>query len=57
LGSVFRFDVTLPLAAAAVLADATPAVTERTERSLRVLLAEDNPTNRVVALRLGLDRE
>jgi signal transduction histidine kinase/DNA-binding response OmpR family regulator len=53
-GSVFRFDMTLPRAI-----DCPPPVTLPEpvnelgpERALRVLVAEDNPTNRLVALRL-----
>nr|WP_294511155.1 response regulator [uncultured Rhodopila sp.] len=49
-GSVFRFDVTLPRAAetrpGAPVSEAEPA------GGLRVLVVEDNPTNRLVALRL-----
>jgi len=51
-GSIFRFDVTLKLAspedAPVPVVDPAPAAEPR----LRVLLAEDNPTNRLVALRL-----
>jgi CheY-like chemotaxis protein/HPt (histidine-containing phosphotransfer) domain-containing protein len=50
-GSTFRFDVTLKLADA--LAD-VPVVEAGlpVEPGLRILLAEDNPTNRLVALRM-----
>jgi len=56
-GSTFRFDVTLPVAAeGAVAAPAQAPVGAPgeavSERKLRVLLAEDNPTNRLVAIRL-----
>jgi signal transduction histidine kinase/DNA-binding NarL/FixJ family response regulator len=49
-GSTFCFDVTLKLAEAAP-ADQLP-VESPAASSLRILVAEDNPTNRLVAIRL-----
>ncbi len=55
-GSTFRFAVTVKLAQTAVPAPATlPVAESRPTEPLRILLAEDNPTNRLVAVRL-LDR-
>ncbi len=53
-GSNFRFNVTLRTAPSATEIVATPgqAVERQIQRPLRVLLAEDNATNQVVALRL-----
>ncbi len=48
-GSVFRFDVRLREAAAAL---ATEPAGQSRPRSLSILLAEDNPTNRLVATRM-----
>jgi nitrogen-specific signal transduction histidine kinase len=55
-GSTFRFDVTVKLAQAIVPAAALETVVEPLAAApLNILLAEDNPTNRLVAVRL-LDR-
>jgi signal transduction histidine kinase/DNA-binding NarL/FixJ family response regulator len=50
-GSTFRFDVTLKLADASVDVSVEEAGLP-VEPGLRILLAEDNPTNRLVALRM-----
>ena len=54
IGSVFRFDVTLPRAAEAPPPETAPeaAYDPGPAGALRVLVAEDNATNRLVALRL-----
>lgn len=51
-GSIFRFNVTLPLGEAPPLHAALPDGQEANRTALRVLVAEDNPTNRIVALQL-----
>jgi signal transduction histidine kinase/DNA-binding response OmpR family regulator len=51
-GSLFRFAVTLGRADATAEAEASVTIPTAAERRLRVLVAEDNPTNRLVALRL-----
>nr|WP_294516078.1 ATP-binding protein [uncultured Rhodopila sp.] len=50
IGSIFRFDLTLPRAAETRLN--TPIGEPARAGALRVLVAEDNATNRLVALRL-----
>jgi signal transduction histidine kinase/DNA-binding NarL/FixJ family response regulator len=56
IGSTFRFDVTLkrgaPMPAPAVTAPAPAAGTVEPDARLHILLAEDNPTNRLVARRM-----
>jgi signal transduction histidine kinase/DNA-binding NarL/FixJ family response regulator len=54
VGSVFRFDVTLPAAAKEPAPDTVtaPASEPAPRPGLRVLVAEDNPTNQLVALRM-----
>ena len=49
-GSTFRFDVTVPVAAAAPASDLSPEPDDGP--ALDILLAEDNPTNQMVARRL-----
>jgi CheY-like chemotaxis protein/nitrogen-specific signal transduction histidine kinase/HPt (histidine-containing phosphotransfer) domain-containing protein len=51
-GSTFRFDVTLKLAGPAPTVAAVAEPGPEVETGLRILLAEDNPTNRLVAVRL-----
>lgn len=51
-GSTFHFDVTLKSTGEIPAADAAMNVEAQTDPGLRILLAEDNPTNRLVALRL-----
>jgi signal transduction histidine kinase/CheY-like chemotaxis protein len=51
-GSTFHFDVTLKRAEAAPSANSAAEPEPEAARSLRILLAEDNPTNQLVALRL-----
>ncbi len=52
VGSSFHFDVTLKLAQTAVLDDSVATAEPQDETRLRVLVAEDNLTNRLVALRM-----
>jgi CheY-like chemotaxis protein/HPt (histidine-containing phosphotransfer) domain-containing protein len=54
VGSFFRFDVTLKLAVRPSAADVAPVPESEPDPApgLRILVAEDNPTNRLVALRL-----
>jgi hypothetical protein len=51
-GSPFRFDVAVRLAKAVLPPDRVADVEPRSAPGMRILLAEDNPTNRVVALRM-----
>ncbi len=51
-GSIFRFDVAVRLANPAPPADSAAEIKPEAAPSLRILLAEDNPTNRIVALRM-----
>jgi signal transduction histidine kinase/DNA-binding NarL/FixJ family response regulator len=51
-GSTFSFDVMLKLAKAAPAANPAAQPEPKADAGLRILLAEDNPTNRIVALRL-----
>jgi CheY-like chemotaxis protein/nitrogen-specific signal transduction histidine kinase/HPt (histidine-containing phosphotransfer) domain-containing protein len=51
-GSTFRFDVTLQPTLEAMPADAGSDLNLLPQPGLRILLAEDNPTNRLVAMRL-----
>ncbi|MGL4996409.1 MAG: response regulator, partial [Deefgea sp.] len=50
-GSTFQFEFLWPQLAAPVAVDATPS-TYREPKPLRILLAEDNPSNQLVAKRL-----
>jgi signal transduction histidine kinase/DNA-binding NarL/FixJ family response regulator len=52
VGSSFHFDVSLNLAAAAAPPETVTPATPAPTKPLHILLAEDNPTNRLVALRL-----
>ena len=52
VGSTFRFDITLKLTETRPLPVPLAAAEHEPEAGLRILLAEDNPTNRLVALRL-----
>jgi signal transduction histidine kinase/DNA-binding response OmpR family regulator len=51
-GSTFRFDVAVRPAKAALPADMVGDIEPRPAPGMRILLAEDNPTNRIVALRM-----
>ena len=51
-GSVFRFEVRLRVAAAPPAAPVAEQPGQSRPRSLSILLAEDNPTNRLVATRM-----
>ncbi|MBU0654787.1 MAG: response regulator [Gammaproteobacteria bacterium] len=52
-GSIFHFSIPLSIAGhASPKVEVPPAVLERTQHSLRVLLAEDNTVNRMLAVRL-----
>jgi len=51
-GSVFRFALVLPLAAADAITTHSPSVVTSAAGALRILLAEDNAVNQALALRL-----
>jgi signal transduction histidine kinase len=51
-GSTFRFDVAVRPAKAVLPADTVADVEPQPAPGMRILLAEDNPTNRIVALRM-----
>ena len=51
-GSTFRFDVAVRAAKAMLPADTVADVEPQPALGMRILLAEDNPTNRIVALRM-----
>jgi PAS domain S-box-containing protein len=51
-GSTFWFELPLPVASAAIPAAGAPAVLPRRVRAARILVAEDNETNRRIALHI-----
>jgi signal transduction histidine kinase/ActR/RegA family two-component response regulator len=51
-GSTFRFSVRLDCAALVPVAEPAGLIAPRPRRDLKILLAEDNPTNRYVAIRM-----